>query len=315
LISFQKACKLNPPSEPVIKVRGLKKSFAKIKALDGLKLTVFKGDIYGFVGPNGSGKSTTIRILTSLVKPDDGIVELFNLLMPAERKVILSRIGTLIERPDFYEHMSAIQNLKILNVYAGLNTPESDLLDLLKIVGLQQRANDRVKTFSEGMKQRIGIAQALINKPEVLILDEPFNSLDPQGVRDIRDLILKLNREKEMTIILSSHNLEELEKIVNRMVVINEGKAIAEGYINDLLEQHITVLRLEVDAITDAITIIQEKNYSYEVVSEDEGKLKLFCQRNEIPEILQMLVNNLIKIYDVKSDYSLENFFLSLTEK
>ena len=233
-------------SETVISFQNVFKAFDNVHALNGLSFDVRSGELCGLLGPNGSGKSTTLRIMTSLVKADDGEISIFNLSVAAKRIRVLSRIGTLIERPDFYEHFTARRNLKLVAAYGNIRTTDQDLDDLLQTVGLAGREDHLVTTYSEGMKQRLGLAQALLGDPELIILDEPFSSLDPQGVKDIRDLLLALNREKGKTILLSSHNLAEVEKVASRVVLIRNGSNVRE-YTSDEIARlrHDSQLSLE----------------------------------------------------------------------
>ncbi|MCX6233524.1 MAG: ATP-binding cassette domain-containing protein [Bacteroidetes bacterium] len=220
----------------IIKISGLSKRFGDIQAVEDLNLTVYSQDIYGFLGPNGSGKSTTIRMMLSLVRPDKGSVHIFGMPLQGNRKAILSRIGALVEKPDFYDYLTAYKNLEILATYSGKKVSASQIMDVLALTGLHDRAESKVKTFSKGMKQRLGIAQALLHQPELIILDEPTAGLDPQGVKDVRDLIIQLNSEMKKTILLSSHQLHEIEQLANRMIIIDMGRAVVEGYVAELLK-------------------------------------------------------------------------------
>lgn len=285
-----------------------------MQALDGLDMKVNKGDIFGFLGPNGSGKSTTIRILLDLVNADNGNVEIFGMDSKIFRKKILPKTGALIERPDFYEHLSALTNLKLLLKYGGRQSSEGEILETLKTVGLKERAKDKVRTFSDGMKQRLGIAQAIIHQPELLILDEPFNSLDPQGVKDIRDLILRLNRENDITILISSHNLDEVEKLVNSMVLINKGRSIAAGKIDELINAGASKIKVIVDNPEKAKSIIQQSDFKIDQILKDEKSIQLLANRELIPAINQLLVQHNIQVYQLSQDHSLESFFLSFME-
>ena len=309
---------MNQPSEqlsPIISVRGLHKAFGQIRALNGLSFTVNRSDIYGFLGPNGSGKSTTIRILLSLVRADSGSVKLFDKSILDARRHILSRIGALIERPDFYTHLSALRNLEILTRYSQMDLPKSALMETLEVVGLSGRTQDKVEAYSDGMKQRLGIAQALMHNPELIILDEPFNSLDPQGVKDIRDLIVRLNRENGITILISSHKLDEIEKVATRMVMIDEGKAIAEGSVLDLVNEGSTSIKLKVDSPSNAKKILDQSNLDISNIDFDEMFLTVYSNKNNIPEIIDLLSSDGVQIYSVADNHSLEQLFLSLTAK
>lgn len=300
--------------EPIIQIKNLYKQFGHVQALDGMDMKVNKGDIFGFLGPNGSGKSTTIRILLSLVNADNGEVEIFGMDSKVYRQKILQKTGALIERPDFYEHLSAQTNLKLLLKYGGRQSSEDEILETLKTVGLKERAKDKVRTFSDGMKQRLGIAQAIIHQPELLILDEPFNSLDPQGVKDIRDLILRLNRENDITILISSHNLDEVEKLVNSMVLINKGRSIAAGEIDELINAGASKIKLIVDNPEEAIAIIQQSEFKIDQIWKEGKSIQFFANQEYIPAINQLLVQNKIQVYQLSQDHSLESFFLSFME-
>lgn len=195
----------------IIEIRSLCKSFGQFKAVYNLDLTVNKGDIYGFLGPNGAGKSTTIRMLMSLITPTSGSISVFGKPLTTHRNHILAGIGAIVEKPDFYLYLTAEENLRILGKLNSIDLSSKQIHRSLDQVGLLDRANSKVKTFSYGMKQRLGIAQALLHDPELIVLDEPTNGLDPVGVKEIRELILKLRTEQQKTIFLSSHILPEVE--------------------------------------------------------------------------------------------------------
>jgi len=211
---------------------GLGKRYGKHWAVSGVNLQVEKGDILGLLGPNGAGKSTIIRILTGLVQPSEGIIKYKG---REYRKVPRENIRALIEVPAFYEYLSGWENLKIFGQLSGVKD-EDRLEDILHKLGLYERRHDKVKTYSQGMKQRLGIAQAIMDKAELVILDEPTNGLDPKGIREIRELIRDLNRTEGITFIISSHLLLEIEGLCNRIVILQEGKIRAQGLIGELLE-------------------------------------------------------------------------------
>ena len=182
--------------EKIIEVKSLTKSYKNLLAVDSLELNVYKGDIFGFLGPNGAGKSTTIRMLLTLIRPEAGTINLFGKSLKNERKSILSNIGALVEKPDFYNYLSAYKNLEILSRLSGKDIKKKRILEILEIVGLKSRKDSKVKTYSHGMKQRLGIAQTLLHNPDLIILDEPTTGLDPQGMKEIRDLIIHLCKEE-----------------------------------------------------------------------------------------------------------------------
>lgn len=210
----------------------LGKRFGKRWAVSGVNFQVEKGDILGLLGPNGAGKSTIIRMLTGLIQPTTGTIRFRD---REYRKMPRENIRALIEVPAFYEYLSGWENLKIIGQLSGLKDYER-ILDSLHKVGLYERRNDKVKTYSQGMKQRLGIAQAIMDKADLVILDEPTNGLDPKGIREIRELIRELNRKEGITFIISSHLLLEIEGLCNRIVILQEGKIMAQGLIKELLE-------------------------------------------------------------------------------
>jgi ABC-type multidrug transport system ATPase subunit len=300
-------------NENIIRVCELSKKLKEIQAVDHLSLEVCRGDIYGFLGPNGSGKSTTIRMMLSLVQPDEGNIEIFGLPLQNHSKQILSRIGALIEEPDFYEYLSAYKNLELLSVYSGKSVSSGRMTEVLELVGLKERAMSKVKTYSKGMKQRLGIAQALVHDPELLILDEPSIGLDPAGVKDIRELIRYLNTTLKKTIFLSSHLLTEIEQVSNRMIIINKGRAIVEGHVDKLLQKHHFHTRFQVDDPQKAIRLIQEGNFEIRATEVEGSELKVFCKRELVPSINKYLNENGIMVESIHQHQRLEDYFLNVT--
>lgn len=300
--------------EQVIKVRGLKKFYGDFKAVDNLDLDVYKGDVFGFLGPNGAGKSTTIRMLLSLIKPTDGHVEIFGKSLNENRNYILSKIGCIVEKPDFYKYLSAKKNLELLAKFSGVDASHKRIDELLDYVGLAGRGNDHVKTYSHGMKQRLGLAQALLHDPELIILDEPTTGLDPQGIIDIRNLILHLSKERGKTIFLSSHILSEMELIATRLAVINKGKTVAQGEINVLLNDDNRVVRVQVDTVEKAIACINTTNWKEKYFGEDADGMIFHLHYDEIPQLNKLLIDYDINIYSIESRRQLEDYFLKLTE-
>ncbi|MBN8666890.1 MAG: ATP-binding cassette domain-containing protein [Chitinophagales bacterium] len=219
----------------IIRVQHLSKQFDEIKAVDDLSFTVKQGCVHGFLGQNGAGKSTTIRMLLTLIRPTEGEIEIFGLPLSRNRRQILRRIGAVIEKPDLYKYLSAYDNIRLFARLSGINPERSRLMDQLDRVGLSARAQSKVHTFSQGMKQRLGLAIALVHNPDLVILDEPVNGLDPQGIADIRNLILHLSRDEGKTIFVSSHLLSEMEMIADDMLIIDKGRKVVEGPVQELL--------------------------------------------------------------------------------
>lgn len=220
----------------MIEVKDLSKQFSGFLAVDGLSFTVNQGDVYGFLGQNGAGKSTTIRMLLSLIRPDAGTIRIMGYDLDTHRTEIMRNIGAVIERPDLYTYLTAEENLRMFARWSGVKPETKRIREKLELVGLAERARSKVKTFSQGMKQRLGIAVALVHDPGLIILDEPTNGLDPQGIADIRNLIISLSRDHGKTLLVSSHLLSEMEQMATRMIIIDRGRKVVEGEINELLD-------------------------------------------------------------------------------
>ena len=224
--------------ETVLQVSHLSKKIRRQEIIKDVNFTVNKGDICGFIGPNGAGKTTIIRMLTSLVKPTSGSIRLNGYDVIENRKEALQHLGAIVESPIFFSHMSgeeALMNLALLIPNQSKVKRQQKVSEVLEIVGLSERKKDKISTYSLGMKQRLGIAQALLNDPTVIILDEPANGLDPIGIVQLRELILKLNQEHNITFFISSHLLDELQKICNRLVIIKKGEIAWKGTKEDFL--------------------------------------------------------------------------------
>ncbi|MBU3171968.1 ABC transporter ATP-binding protein [Clostridium estertheticum] len=227
----------------VLKIDNLSKKYKNIKVVDNINLNVKEGSIYGFLGPNGAGKSTTIRMILGLIKATSGTVKLFGDDIQENRMQILKRIGAIVESPSYYGHLSAYDNLKIWAELKGVNS--NKIVEVLKLLNLSEAKNKKINNFSLGMKQRLGIAQALIGDPDFLILDEPTNGLDPMGIREIRNLLISLAKDHNKTIFISSHILSEMELIVDDVGIINKGKLLYEGSLSKLKSEHKSCLNLE----------------------------------------------------------------------
>ncbi len=297
----------------IIKIRGLCKSFDGIIALNNLDMEVKKGDIYGFLGPNGSGKSTTIKVLLTLVKPEIGKIEIFGEDLLTNSKSILKRIGSIVEKPGFYERISAMKNLQLLAKYSGISIKDEELTKIFTTVGLGDRKQSKVGSYSHGMKQRLGFAQAIMHKPELLILDEPFAGLDPKGARDMRSLILKLNKENGTTILLSSHQLDEIETIANRMIIINKGSSVCEGSVKEIVEQNKMSIIVKVDQPKEAYTKLKSSRLPIENITLTNDTILLNCTHDAIPYVNQYLQLSGFMIFEIRKEKALENYYLTFT--
>src|SRR6266496_1913066 len=296
-----------------IEGRNLTKCFGKIKAVDNVSFSVPEGKIYGFLGQNGAGKSTMIRMLLTLIAPTSGEIEIFGLDLKKYRKKILKRIGAIIERPDTYKYLSALDNLKIFATMSGIKLSSKQLLDHLDKVGLAERAKSKVKTYSQGMKQRLGIAIALINDPELIILDEPLNGLDPQGIADVRNLILHLSNEMGKTVFVSSHLLNEMEIIADSMLIIDKGKNIVEGKVSELLNPKETNVEIETLNTEESARQIQNSVWAKHLDKILNAKIILKMESDKVPQFIRDISQMKIDIISVRRKPSLEDYFLSLT--
>ena len=293
----------------ILEVNNLSKTYKNFKAIDDISFQVNKGDIYGFLGPNGAGKSTTLRMILGLIKPNSGEIKLNGSFINFKNKKYLNNIGALIERPDFYKNLSAYQNLKILYSMSRVNNPEI-IHDVLHEVDLFDRKDDKVGSYSQGMKQRLGIAQTLLHNPQVIILDEPSNGLDPQGQADMRELILKINKDKGITVIISSHILAEIEKIANRMIVINKGKKIIEGDVGKLMSSESIKLSIKTTSNKEIENFFNSRDIAYD--SNDDLYTISWLEKN-IDQLVKELHDNNISIFEIKQLKTLEEYFLNLT--
>jgi ABC-type multidrug transport system ATPase subunit len=301
--------------EKIIEIKNLSKEFRDVKAVNSLNLNVYQGDVFGFLGPNGAGKSTTIRMLMSLINPTEGEIKIFGKSLKKERNSILRQIGAIVEKPDFYGYLSAYKNLEILGRISGTDTSRQKIMGILELVGLEKRYDSKVKTFSHGMKQRLGLAQALLHDPDLIILDEPTTGLDPQGMKEIRELIIHLSRDRKKTLFLSSHILYEVELVANRMIIINKGKTIVEGKVNDLLNMNKLKVSFEVNDSSKAKELIGNTDYINYLESVVNNTMIFSLSSEMIAALNRYLVENKIEVSAVVPTRSLEEYFLNITEK
>jgi ABC-type multidrug transport system ATPase subunit len=299
--------------ENVIEISGLTKRFKDVLAVDGLDLSVKRGDVFGFLGPNGAGKSTTIRMMLSLISSTSGSIKIFGKSLTENRKEILTNIGAIVEKPDFYLYLPAIKNLEILAKISGKEVSQNRIFELLELVGLRDRAKSKVKTYSHGMKQRLGIAQALLHNPELVVLDEPTTGLDPHGMKEIRDLIIRLSKEEKKTIFLSSHILSEIELVANRMIIINKGSKIVEGEVSKLLNANLVKVTVEVANLEQAMKVLENTSWYKSIESIAENKLSINLEPKDIPALNKYLVENGVMVNALIPVRSLEDYFLSIT--
>ncbi|MDQ3277382.1 MAG: ABC transporter ATP-binding protein [Bacteroidota bacterium] len=296
----------------VIEVTSLTKQFKELTAVHALSFAVPKGEVYGFLGQNGAGKSTTIRMLLTLIRPTSGSIRVLGKDLAQHRKEILQNVGAIIEKPDLYNYLTALENISILARLSGVQLTRAELLQHLDRVGLKDRAASKVKTFSQGMKQRLGIACALVHNPPLIVLDEPTNGLDPQGIADVRNLVLQLSREEGKTVFVSSHLLSEIEMIADSMLIIDRGKRVAEGKVTELLHPSETLVQLHTDNNMATKLLLEQSGWQTFLQPVNEGLL-LKMHRQKVPELNAFLVEQGVAVFSLHARHSLEDYFLSLT--
>ena len=291
----------------ILKIKNLNRSFGKKKILKNVSFNVNEGDILGFIGPNGAGKTTTIKMILGLQSIDSGTVTINGYDIKKNFEKAIEKVGTIVENPDLYMYLSGYDNLKLIsNLYKNVDKKRID--EVIKIVKLETRINDKVSKYSLGMRQRLGIAQALLHKPNLLILDEPTNGLDPEGIKELRDIIKRLATKEKVGVVISSHNLSELESFCNKIVIIKNGEIVETKElkkVKNIEESYI----FEVDEISKISKILEEK-----IEKINDNSFKIHTNKESIPEIIKKLIENGVKIYTVKEEeISLEDAFLKRT--
>lgn len=299
----------------VLRTYDLSKDFKKFSAVKNLNMNIKQGDIYGFLGENGAGKTTTIRMIVGLMKSTHGEIELFSEKFTSKNRKLLQRIGSMIEYPGFYPNLTAGENLEIHRRMIGVHDKGS-IMDALKITGLYDVKNKKVKEFSLGMKQRLGISRAILHHPEFLILDEPTNGLDPAGIKEIRKLILELNKTQGITFLISTHILSEIQQMATKIGIINKGILLEEISYKELQKRNRHYINLKVDNDKKAVFILENnlKIKDYEVW--EKGNIRIYEKLENISKINKVLVSSSIEVKEIciKAD-SLEDYFLKLTGK
>ena len=298
-----------------IETNGLTKAFGDQKAVHGISLAVPRGSVFGFLGPNGSGKTTTIRMLLGLAEATDGEIKLLDHSIPKELQIALPKVGALVEGPAFYPYMSGRNNLIRIDSadrFSDPSTRKTRVDAALERVGLSNAAKKKVHAYSLGMKQRLGLANALLKPRELLILDEPTNGLDPQGTREVRNLIRSLAAEG-ITIFLSSHLLTEIEQLCDHVAVMSAGKILAQGSLSELRSHGQTRLILRVDKIDEAVDILKSQGIG-KIKFSKENMIAPVAEDLDVAKINEVLVKKKIKVSEIRLEHpSLEEYFVDLT--
>ncbi|MBI5368277.1 MAG: ABC transporter ATP-binding protein [Planctomycetes bacterium] len=295
----------------LLRLEKLTKRFGPRTAVDALDLEVRPGDIFGFLGLNGAGKTTTIRMILRLIRPTSGSVLLYGIDLAHDPLAALARVGALVEVPAFYPYLSGRDNLGVL-ARTGGGLPAARLDDVLARVGLADRAQDKVRGYSQGMRQRLGIAQALLARPEFVILDEPTNGLDPQGIADIRALIRELHDRDGVTVLVSSHQLSEVEQLCNRVAILKEGRLAVSGSIDELLAETTAAVRLRVSPPDRALELLRGLAWCAGIERERDGVLLARLPPERTGEANELLVNSGVTVHEIAPRrMNLEEYFLS----
>lgn len=295
-------------SEDILKCNGIYKKIHNKTIIKDVSFDIKEGEILGFIGPNGAGKTTTIKLILGLQKITKGNIQINGYDVEKDFEKAIQKVGSIVENPDLYMYMSGYANLKLVaNLYENVDKKRID--EVVKLVGLENRIKDKVSKYSLGMRQRLGIAQAILHKPNLLILDEPTNGLDPEGIKQVRELIVKLAKEEKMAVMISSHNLSEIENVCNKICIIKNGSIVEESNIEDLKKETSNIeYVIEVDN-PEAIKEIIKKD-----VQINNNKVTIKAEREEIPEIVNKLVEAKIKVYSItENTLSLEDAFLKKT--
>ena len=300
-------------SQYIIQTRDLTKTYGEQKSVSNLNMHVRKGKIYGLLGRNGAGKTTTMKMLLNLIEPTSGSIRIFNRDIRLEEKKILPRIGSLIESPGFYPNLTGTENLRIFAKLRGI--PRTDAIEqALKLVNLPYKDKKLYSQYSLGMKQRLGIARAILSKPELLILDEPTNGLDPAGMKQIRDLLKMLCTEYGITIVVSSHILSEIESIADTVGVINHGVLMKEVTMKEISEMSLAYIELNVINTKKASYVLADKMGLDNFKIVEDGKIRIYDHHVSTQELSKVLALNDVEIVAIgKKAESLEDYFLKMT--
>jgi lantibiotic transport system ATP-binding protein len=296
----------------IVETENLTKSYGAVNSVSQLQMRVGEGEIYGFLGPNGAGKTTTIRMLLGLVKPTTGNIKIFNKDLKTNRLDILREVGSLVESPSYYGHLTGYENLEVIRQM--LQVPKKNIDEVLRIVRLEKQKDKLVKQYSLGMKQRLGIAMALLGNPKLLILDEPTNGLDPAGIQEIRELIKQLPKQYGMSVIISSHLLNEMDQIATQVGIINSGQLIFQDEIEVLRKKSQASIKMRVNDVVRAHQILEQQQIHLKI----DGDYLVTHQQDDhlISHINHLLVQQNLSVFRIEEEkHTLEEIFLSLTEK
>ncbi len=300
--------------EAILKINNLTKYFGKKKILDNVSIELFPGEVFGFLGPNGAGKTTTIKIVMGFLRADSGEISINGLSLKKNYEDAMSNLGGIVENPEMYKDLSGKTNLQMYaRLHKGVTKERID--EVVSLVGMQNRINTKVKKYSLGMKQRVGLAQAILHRPKVLILDEPTNGLDPAGIRELRDIVTKLAHEENVAVLVSSHLLSEMQLMCDRVAIIDKGRVLGVKPIKELLDQAMGEVSFKffTKQADVAYEILKEK-YSDKIKDVNINFIQLEIPEDEVPQVNMLLASNMVAIMEIKkTEISLEQAFMNMT--
>lgn len=298
--------------ETILQIRDLSKIYKQVKAVNGLNMTIQRGDIYGFLGQNGAGKTTAIRMIMGLIHPTEGSIEMFGEKVKPGSSSFLRRVGSIIEFPGFYPNLTAVENLEMFRRLEGIHG-KSCIEDSLHTVGLWEARNRKASQFSLGMKQRLGIARAILHSPDFLILDEPMNGLDPMGIKEIRLLIQELAQKRNITIMISSHILSEVEQLATKIGIVHKGVMLEETKLSELNERNRQYVELQVDSVQKAGVVLKRDMQISDYREEEGGVIRVYEKLSEAARINRSLMQEGIEVSALTHQKdSLEDYFVRL---
>lgn len=299
--------------EPILRLDNVHKAYGKAKVIHGISFDVERGDVFGFLGPNGSGKTTTIRMILNLIGIDEGNIFIMGKDNRKEFQSVISQVGAMVETPQFYETLSGYKNIELMaNLHGGVSRKKLD--EVLELMGILPWAKYKVKTYSLGMRQRLALAMAMFKEPSLVILDEPTNGLDPQGISEIRQLIKNLAQEQGITFFMSTHNLHEVEQVCNKVAILKAGRCIAAGSVKELLNLQAETVEIIIEDTPAAVAILEDLDFVREA-RQEEGMVIAQVEQGYSPKLNGILVaRNLVPDFITPRNNSLESYFLELTK-
>lgn len=298
----------------ILQVNGLTKSIKGMPVLSDFNMEIFKGDICGVIGANDAGKTMLFRAITALINPDKGKIEIFGKKLIPNRAAILSKVGLLIGEPVFYNHLTLFDNLLLFAKYAGGEKDNAEINRVLKKVGLSEQSDEKVANLASGDRKKLAIAMAIYNNPPLILLDEPFSSLDVKSLAEIKSLLKSINRDQGTTIVVATKRLTELQGFINRIVLMEGGRLISEGNVDELFGRSNVGLIIETDNPSKAMKLIKDSSLPVTNVVMNDGHVKVSCERKVVPFINEYLIVSEVQVFMLKPDDPITSYYLTFTE-